>query len=270
MAWVMKNTQWQERHSDVVACNAVEPPDSRIHRQYSSCCVDTELTKYDVDRESFQNARKLLLHVNRAIQDVYKSIQKHICPEARHPLLLARATGVEGPSERSRAKGWLLTRATFKPKTVDGIALSLPTPILRAQCVLKLSSKKVEQTERDMPAFVCIDRMSLEVAAIEQKFPEGVLQYCYNPPYRIDRTNMRRLVLLDEPRWVSTTGIDGEAVSDSDGGNDTADQQEDMDEIHEMLERMQGIVGKEPVPKKAPKRAARKRQTQTHEGQVSN
>ena len=121
-----------------------------------------------------------------------------------------------------------------------------------------------------MPAFVCIDRMSLEVAAIEQKFPEGVLQYCYNLPYRIDRTNMRRLVLLDEPRWVSTTGIDGEAVSDSDGGNDTADQQEDMDEIHEMLERMQGIVGKEPAPKKAPKRAARKRQTQTHEGQVSN
>ena len=95
MAWVMKNTHWQvpsstllptdqsfwsgcaqwtERHSDVVACNAVEPPDSRIHRQCSSCCVDTELTKYDVDRESFQNARKLLLHVNRAIQDVYKSI----------------------------------------------------------------------------------------------------------------------------------------------------------------------------------------------------
>ena len=253
--------EWRDAHSDVKACSALDLPSVNIPRQCSSFCVTTALEEHGVDRELFNQVRGLLLHVNRAMQDLYKAMRKQITGSIRHPLLFIRAI----TEERSTTLGWLLTRAVFKPKAIDGIALKVPLPDLKPLCEVELADVAVENSEYCLPNFVCIDEISFTAALMKQRLPGSALEYCYNPPYDLDCAKpLTKLVLTKPINWI---GGDTFSSHDSDDDGDDTNaktEEEELCEIDSVLDELLSSLGdtskhkatSKPASKPKPKRKA--------------
>ena len=227
------SAEWRSNHSEPHACDTVEPS-AQIFRQCTSFCVETAQRELGLESEKLEKCRAVLLHANRHMRDLYTSIKKQICGNARHPLFFVRISQPEGGWTW---RAWLFTRAVFKPRAIDAVAV-YPDPEgveaegLAPPFILNLDIEHIEESPHSVPRFICMDEIMVEMASLQLVFPEAELEYCYNPAY--DQSFLRPLTELRVTGPFSWTPVDCVAP---DGGSDGDDQDTDqeLDEINDML-----------------------------------
>ena len=223
--------EWNANHSQAHASDAVEPPSS-IFRQCSSYCVHAAKRDLELDPEAMQKTRGLLLMINHHMKDLYASIKKQIDASARHPLLFVR---VVLPAETVQWRAWILTRAVFKPRSIDGVPVystkdDTNADSLNVPFVVHLDTKQVDQSDTTVPHFVCMDEIMVEMTMFCQLYPEATLQYCYNPDYTQScHRPLTELIVKGPLRWVPVDSSTCEFDSDDD------DSDVELVEIDDML-----------------------------------
>lgn len=218
--------EWRAQHSECQAFDSIDPQSKPV-RQCSSFCVHSALAEHNISQESFDSCKALLFLVNRGMKELYAAIKKQIDSSARHPLLFVRMLQPTGQSE---FRGWLLTRAMFKPRQIDGICVY---PVNRGHTLSTDGSdedfevymdfqsvgESAEQLEMRMPAFACMDQIAFEIAVLKSLFPDGRFQYCFRPEYSLGwvLTHLRVTGLKwIEPGELQLHDSDDEAPDDSD------------------------------------------------------
>jgi hypothetical protein len=256
-------TEWRSKHSEPQACEAVEPS-SAIFRQCSSFCVETAQRQLvGLQPETMKKCQAVLLHANRHMRDLYASVKKQISGNVRHPLFFARVTHSDGAFEW---RAWLFTRAVFKPRAIDGVAvypslldteaLQLSTPF-----VVSLDIEKVEKSDHSVPRFLCMDEIMVEMATLQLVFPESQLEYCYNPAY--DQSFSRPLTELritGPLNWAPVDSVRPDYGSDDDDQPGYQDDESELDEIDDMVSSLVsiGAQGADQAPKKPRPRTTKK------------
>ena len=247
---------WCDKHSEPHACNAVEPP-STIFRQCCSFCVKSACAEMNIDLESDEAraCRGLLFHINRHMRDLYAGIKKQIDKDSKHPLLFVRVLQPNGIPEW---RAWLLTRAVFKPRFIDSIAVyptSSDSDSLETPFVVKLASQQVAQSEYTIPKFVCMSELIVEMTTFAGLFPDAQLQYAYNPPYELPASGSLTELRVTEPlRWIP---VDARYADEGDSGDEGDDDEAELVEIDEMLDCLSSLG----VQRDEPKRKDQKRTT---------
>lgn len=226
-------SRWREKHSEPHASDAVEPS-STIFRQCTSYCVATAQEENDLGPDLLQKSKGLLLLVNRRMKDLYGLIKKQIDQRTRRPLLFVRALRPDGQCEW---RAWLLTRAVFKPRSIDGVAVypratDTDAEELRIPFVVSLELIKLAGSNTIVPAFSCMDEISVEITALQHLYPGAQLEYCYNPTY-VQPSYASPLTELHvtELAW---TPVDASCASDSSDPDDDPNPNDDSDDLNDI------------------------------------
>ena len=221
---------WHRAHGNVLAAHMAEPK----HKAYKPCktfCRARALREHGVPQELFDKSRALLQDVNRAMKSLYSAMAKQLTADLHHPLLFARVVMPDGEVAYGSV-GWILTRAMFKPKEIDGVALELP-PSLSVPFEVNLCTKTVCGSTDSFLDFKCIQEISMGIACLRHLWNDGEFQYCYNPPYRIlwEQDTMSCLKLTTELNWVQPGEL---PLDDSDADSDPGTENE-IEEIEQLL-----------------------------------
>lgn len=230
------STEWKAKNSQPHACDAVDPPTRTIFKQCAGYCVATACQEQNLDESE-------VLHlVNRDMKDLYESIKKEIGRHARHPLLFVRMVLPTGEFE---SRAWLLTRAAFKPRLVDGISVYAHGEAFQSLVApfdLYIGTNPLPGSDQPVPSFVSMDEIAVEMACLRKLFPDGKFEYCYKPCYKLSSSRPLTLLQVIEPlRWVAQGQLDFE---DSDNDDDDADSdggdQAEQDDIDDMVSLLTG------------------------------
>ena len=208
---------------------------SRHHRYSASapatvCMLQNETWSWT--QKPCKRLEGLLLMINHHMKDLYASIKKQIDASARHPLLFVR---VVLPAETAQWRAWILTRAVFKPRSIDGVPVystkdDTNADSLNVPFVVHLDTKQVDQSDTTVPHFVCMDEIMVEMTMFCQLYPEATLQYCYNPDYTQSCNRpLTELIVKGPLRWVPVDSSTCEFDSDDD------DSDVELVEIDDML-----------------------------------
>ena len=232
--------EWRDRHSDVQAFDAIDPQ-SKPDRQCGSFCVPSALAEHNISQESFDACKALLFLVNRGMKDLYAAFKKQIDSSAQHPLFFVRMLQPDGTSE---FRGWLLTRAMFKPRQVDGIAVY---PVEAGQTLSEDGSEDTLAVYMNfhsveggvnlhMPEFTCIDEMAFEIAVLKSLFPDGRFQYCFRPAYSL--TWVLTHLQVSGFRWIDPGSLH---LHDDDEGDEDDDDQQELDQLDELVAELTSL-----------------------------
>lgn len=223
--------EFRKKHSDLRACATIEPK-AKVFRQCGACCIESAMSEHGFSKDSFDQAKNLLFLINGKMKDLYGAIKKQITVHTKHPLLFVRMLYSDG-SWMSR--GWLLTRAMFKPRTVAGVSVYPldPDSTLDSPFVAYMDIQTVHLSSLQIPDFVCIDGIAAEIAVLKQLCAhdeDAKLQYCFNPAYTLSCTQpLTHLTITEILHWVTPGHIEYEP-SDDEGDNDV-DELDDFDEM---------------------------------------
>lgn len=249
---------WRTKHSEPHASDAVEPS-STIFRQCTSYCLATAREENNLDPDILQKSKGLLLLVNRHMRDLYGLIKKQIDQRARRPLLFVRALLSDGTFEW---RAWILTRAVFKPRSIDGVAVypratDTDAEELRVPFAVSLELLKLEGSDITVPAFSCMDEISVEITALQSLYPEAQLQYCYNPAYvQSSRASSLTELHVTELAWIP---VDGSCAPDSSDPDDDHDENsDDLSEIENLVSDLMSVGADKKEPAKKTRSAQRR------------
>ena len=258
--------QWSAAHGEVISKGAFDPS-TRPRRQCASFCVQTFSDTHGLPVELIRKSMALLQLVNRALKDLYKRVQRRISATERHPLLFVRMVGDPVDVGGTLTKAWLLTRATFRPRSVDGIVVRLPGADQMAQpeFSVTLGIEQVQHSDLRFPKFVCMDELACQIALLQKMHPEHNLQYCYNPAYYLKVSDgLTVLYLAEGLRWVQP----GELQVEESVDENPVDEDDELDEISEMVASMPGLgqTGR-PRPRAKARQRQQRRGNREREGQ---
>lgn len=237
--------EWSRQHASVVACSAIDP----LAKSCPTCggyCVATELDVHLIERSQFDSAKALLYNINHAMKDLYSALGRHLSKELKHPILLVRIVLPDDTVAPHQA-GWLLTRAAFRPRQVDGIRLDIQEG-MQAPFNVVLSTRNVPGTEMRLFNLCELPEIAMEIACLQTQYDSGMLEYAYNPSYVPDwRNSMRTLQVRDPPTWIRPGRLDLGDDSDQSGGPDGDGGDDDDgndDELGELGELVTSLTGK--------------------------
>ena len=220
-------SQWRQDHSSVHACDTIEPQ-AKARRQCSSFCAPSALGEHGIEQQLFESSKALLYNVNHNMKDLYASIRKNIGSNAKHPLLFIRMVLPNGKHE---SRAWIITRAVFKPRALDGLVLypvNLAAP-LEPPFQMRMELEDVTP-QMHLPQFVCIDEIALEISVLRNLFPECRCEYWYNPCYYVcSSPSLTHLTVTGQPNWLPVGDLLFEP-SDDEGGDDL-----ELNEIDELI-----------------------------------
>lgn len=230
-------TEFRGKHSQVLACGTIEPL-AKVFRQCGMCCVESAKKEHGFSQESFDQAKNLLLFINGMMKELYRSIKKQITPQSRHPLLFVRMLLPNGAFEW---RGWLLTRAVFKPRTVVGVAVYArdPESTLDPPFATYMDAQQVYLSDWRMPEFSCIDGIAREISVLKELFShdDGCLQYCFNPSYSLSCVHpLTHLNVTEKLNWIQPGSIAYEP-SDDEGDDDD----DEMDDINDLISSLTSL-----------------------------
>lgn len=248
--------EWRSHHSNVHACDVIDPQ-AKIFRQCSSFCVETFLAEHHIERSLFDQSLALLYMVNRGMKDLYGSIRKGIGSNTRRPLLFVRMLDID--SGECEFRGWLLTRAMFKPREINAVAMypvNVGSP-LQTPLDMQMDLQLVQNSEFRMPEFLCLDGLGAEMASLKHLFPDRRFQYCFNPTYILPA-----VLPLTHVRVVGPLNFIEPGPLQYDPSDDEGAEEEEIDEIDEMLSDLLSF-GTKPPQKKPAKTSKPKKPTAT-------
>ena len=226
---------WQKLHAECAPDGTIPDESTRSH------CSDICVSKLDfAAAEHLHNAchklKGLLLNICRGMKSMVREASRRLTETARHPLVLFRCGG--------KSMGWALTSATFKPLTLDGVRLRVPTPFA-PPCRVMLDFVSVPESDQQLLAFASLKKMVYDVVKMYEDTSteeECKLMWCYNPAYKLRASATLATLHLEEPlSWcdfdelpVFEEGDDG-----ADSGDDDALQGEDAD-LSSMIQSLLG------------------------------
>lgn len=260
--------QWNNLHSQLIEVGS-DIPEKAIKRTCGEFCTNAMIPpNSEMFPQYLSSGKNLLTNICRSMRPMYSGFQKQLTKDCRHPLLLLRAISDDGTVRQTL--GWMLTLATFRPMRVDGILLTLP-PVLDRLCKIELKLQHVPKSGWSTFAFVSMERMTFELAQLNQAFVDEdcSVQYFFTSSYDISwKTSMTHLCLKVDPSWSPVCLLDHDNGLDNDDDDDPDDNgvddqdgiDADLDTIANLVDGMtQGSKQNAPAPKKR-QRTAKKQQ----------